>query len=292
VIAGRVLRPLRTITAAAREISATNLSRRLALTGADDELKELGDTFDGLLARLETAFAAQRQFVANASHELRSPLTRQQALIQVTLADPEASVGSLRAAHERVLVSGHQQQRLIDALLALARGQAGLHQAETVDLSAVVAQVLALRESELQARGVAVHSNLSSAFVVGDRRLLEQLVTNIVDNAAHHNNADGQLMVATAVGQDRCVLTVSNTGPVVPAEEVARLLRPFQRMGAERTGPGLGLGLSIVEAIAMAHGADLAVLPRPTGGLHVSVSFVRFAQPRSTGTRALAAATT
>jgi signal transduction histidine kinase len=122
--------------------------------------------------------------------------------------------------------------------------------------------------------------------------LLEQLVTNIVDNAAHHNNADGQLMVATAVGQDRCVLTVSNTGPVVPAEEVARLLRPFQRMGAERTGPGLGLGLSIVEAIAMAHGADLAVLPRPTGGLHVSVSFVRFAQPRSTGTRALAAATT
>src|SRR6516162_3260679 len=142
LVAGRVLRPLRTITAAAREISATNLHERLALGGPDDELKELGDTFDGLLARLEASFSAQRQFVANASHELRTPLARQRVLSQVALADPDATVEALRAAHERVLAAGAEQEQLIEALLTLARGQAGLSTREPFDLAELAGQVL------------------------------------------------------------------------------------------------------------------------------------------------------
>jgi signal transduction histidine kinase len=274
-VAGRVLRRLRTITVAAREISAASLQERLALRGPDDELKELGDTFDGLLARLEASFDAQRQFVANASHELRTPLARQRVISQVALADPDATAETLRAAHERVLASGAQQERIIEALLTLARGQAGLGTREPFDLAEVAGQVLRARRPEAALRGLDLHEALSAAPASGDPRLAERLVANLVDNALNHNVAHGHADVATETRNGQAVVTVVNTGPVVPAAEVGRLLRPFQRHGADRTGhgKGLGLGLSIVQAIATAHGASLAIRPRPGGGLRAEVRF-------------------
>jgi signal transduction histidine kinase len=275
IVAGRVLRPLRTITTAARRISATSLHERIAMGGPNDELKELGDTFDDLLARLERAFQAQRQFVANASHELRTPLARQRTVAQVALADPDASVDSLRAAHERVLASGAEQERLIDALLTLARGQAGPRTSEPFDLASVTSEVLLTRRDEAERQGLSVRQRLSAAPAEGDRRLVERLIANLVDNAIAYNLPDGHVDVAVEARGGHAVVSVSNTGPVVPASDVARLLQPFQRNGPERTGHGrgVGLGLSIVHAITEAHGATLEVHPHPQGGLVVGVGF-------------------
>jgi signal transduction histidine kinase len=275
MIAGRVLRPLRAITASVRDISATNLHERLALRGPDDELKELGGTFNALLTRLDAAFQAQRQFAANASHELRTPLTRQRALAQVALADPDADVDTLRVAHERVLVAGVQQERLIDALLVLARGQAGPSGAEQVDLAQIAERVVADRRAEAMSFGLTVRRALSPASTTGDPRLVERLVTNLVDNALRHNVDDGRVEITTDERNGRAVLTVTNTGPDVPASDIDRLLQPFQRLGRDRVGNSAGLGLSIVQAIADAHGATLGAVSRPTGGLSIEVSFVR-----------------
>jgi signal transduction histidine kinase len=274
-IAGRVLRPLRTITAAAREISAASLSERLALTGPHDELRELGDTFDGLLARLEASFGAQRQFIANASHELRTPLARQRVISQVALADPHASIESLRTAHERVLASGAQQQQLIDALLTLARGQAGLGKQEPFDLADLARQVLAARQSEAQDRNLTLHAALGPAPAAGSPRLAERLAANLVDNALRHNLPGGRIEVVTGTRDSRAVLAVANTGPAVPASAVDGLFQPFQRLGADRTsrGEGLGLGLSIVQAIADTHHATITARPQPEGGLLIEVTF-------------------
>ena len=275
IVAGRVLRPLRTITTAARRISATSLHERIAMGGPNDELKELGDTFDDLLARLERAFQAQRQFVANASHELRTPLARQRTVAQVALADPDASVDSLRAAHERVLASGAEQERLIDALLTLARGQAGPRTSEPFDLASVTSEVVLTRRDEAERHGLDVHQTLSAAPAEGDRRLVERLIANLLDNAIAYNQPGGNLDVVVGTRVGHAVVSVSNSGPLVPASEVERLLQPFQRNGPERTGHGrgIGLGLSIVHAIAEAHSATLEVHPRAQGGLVVEVAF-------------------
>jgi signal transduction histidine kinase len=274
-VAGRVLRRLRTITAAAQHISATSLHERLALGGPGDELKELGDTFDGLLARLDASFDAQRQFVANASHELRTPLARQRVISQVALADPDATAETLRAAHERVLASGAQQERIIEALLTLARGQAGLGTREPFDLAEVAGQVLRARHPEAALRGLDLHEALSAAPASGNPRLAERLVANLVDNALIHNVAHGHADVVTETRNGQAAVTVVNSGPVVPPAEVGRLLQPFQRHATDRTGhgKGLGLGLSIVQAIATAHDASLAIHPRPGGGLRAEVTF-------------------
>jgi signal transduction histidine kinase len=275
LVAGRALRPLRTITAAARDISATSLHRRLALDGPQDELKELGDTFDGLLARLEAAFAAQRQFAANASHELRTPLALQRTLVQVALADPGAGFASLRAACERVLASGAHQERILEALLTLSRGQAGLDKREPFDLAALAGHVLAARQPDAQDRQLAIHTGLAPARATGDPRLAERLIANLADNALAHNTPGGWIEVVTGTRNSHAVLSVINTGPVIPAAAVDRLLQPFQRLGTQRTShsDGLGLGLSIVQAIAHAHGATLTIRPQPGGGLHAEVSF-------------------
>jgi signal transduction histidine kinase len=275
LVAGRVLRPLRTITGAAREISATDLHRRLALTGPDDEFKELGDTFDGLLGRLDASFQAQRQFVANASHELRTPLARLKTLAQVALADPNASVESLRAAHDRVLASEQQLEQLIDALLSLARSERGLDRRQPVDLAALVGEVLADRRDQIERRGLQLHATLDPARIQGDPQLLERLVANLIDNAIRHNSAGGRIEVATTTTAATAVLSVVNDGPVVPAEELERLQAPFQRLGAARTSPGdgHGLGLSIVHAIVAAHEAQLNIGARSEGGLVVEVRF-------------------
>jgi signal transduction histidine kinase len=276
LVAGRALRPLRTITSAARSISASSLNARLALTGPDDELKELGDTFDGLLARLEATFAAQRQFVANASHELRTPLARQQTLIEVALATPEPSVGSLRATCERVLAAGQQQERLIESLLTLARSERGLDRREPVDVQAVTSEVVAARRPEAQARGVSLRADLGQAAALGDSRLAERLVANLVDNAIRHNIPGGTVWMTTSMDESRAFLSVTNTGPEVPLEQVERLFQPFQRLEAGRTArDGLGLGLPIAVAIAAAHGAELRARPHPGGGLEVEVRFPR-----------------
>lgn len=272
LVAGRVLRPLRTITRATRRISATSLHERLALSGPDDELKELGDTIDGLLGRLDAAFTAQRRFIANASHELRTPLARQRTLVQLALADPEASTTTLRAAHERVLAANRQQERLIEALLTLARGDAGLDRSEPFDLAQVTEDVLVARESEAVRRGLDLSMSLSPAPAAGDPHLVERLVINLVDNALRHNLDGGHVHVSTGCSQGQAVLTVTNSGPVVAASEVERLLQPFQQARTDHGG-GLGLGLSIVHAIATAHAATLTMDPLHDGGLRVTTWF-------------------
>jgi signal transduction histidine kinase len=275
LIAGRALRPLRTITNAARDISASNLHRRLALDGPDDEVKQLANTFDDLLGRLEASFDAQRQFVANASHELRTPLTLGRTLVEVALADPNATADTLRATCERVLAAGEQQERLIEALLTLSRSQRGLDHREPFDLAAIAAEVLETRSPEAEARGLHVDARFEPAQTSGDPRLGERLVANLLDNAARHNVAGGRVEIATTTRGGKAVLTVVNTGPVIPTDDLDRLYQPFQRLDTERNGEqdGLGLGLSIVHAIAAAHGATLVTRAQPDGGLNIAVTF-------------------
>jgi signal transduction histidine kinase len=275
LFAGRVLRPLRTITERAREISASNLHERLALAGPDDELTQLAGTFDDLLGRLEAAFVAQRQFVANAAHELRTPLTRAQTVGEVALADPAATVDSLRASHGRVLAAGRQQERLIEALLTLARSERGLDEREPFDLAAVTATMLHARNHEADHRGLYVHATLEPAETIGDPRLAERLVANLLDNALRYNEPHGRIDVTTSAKAGKAVLWVANSGPPIPQEEVERIFRPFQRLGADRTdqSDGLGLGLSIVRAIAAAHDATLTAHAQPGGGLDIEVGF-------------------
>jgi signal transduction histidine kinase len=271
LVAGRALRPLRTMASAAREISASNLHRRLALAGPDDELKQLGNTFDDLLARLEASFDAQRQFVANASHELRTPLTLERALIEVALADPDADFQSLRRTCEQVLAAGEQQERLIDALLTLSRGQRGIDRHEPVDLAAVAAA--SVRTTGVD--GLRFATVFEPARTSGDARLVERLVANLVNNAVSYNEPDGRVEITTGTEAGRARLTVLNTGPIVPATKLDQLFQPFERMEGSRTADakGFGLGLSIVQAIATAHDAVITARPRLSGGLLVEVSF-------------------
>jgi signal transduction histidine kinase len=278
--AGRVLRPLRVMTTTTREISERNLHERLALAGPDDELKDLGDTIDGLLARLEMAFDSQRRFIANASHELRTPLMLSQTLLQVALANPGITLDSLRAACQEVVDAGKDQAQLIDALLILARSQRGLDHREPVDLTAAVKDALNAHEPSAAAKRLQVDAALDEGNVQGDARLIHRLVSNLVDNAIRYNVTGGRVDVKLAATATETKLTVTNTGPPVPPDQISRLLEPFQRAAPDRTAPdraaspnGLGLGLSIVADIAEAHGASLAVRPRPEGGLTVAVSF-------------------
>jgi signal transduction histidine kinase len=276
LVAGRALRPLRTITNAARDISASNLHRRLALEGPDDELKQLANTVDGLLGRLEASFDAQRQFVANASHELRTPLTYERALVEVALADPNATADTLRETCERVLVVGEQQERLIEALLTLSRSQRGLDQREPFDLAAVAAEVLETLRPEAERKQLHIDTALDPAPTSGDAALGERLVANLVDNAVRHNVPAGRIEVATGTKNGHAVLSIANSGPVLPTGEIDRLFQPFQRLATESNNgqdDGLGLGLSIVQAIATAHEATLTRRARPEGGLAIEVRF-------------------
>jgi signal transduction histidine kinase len=277
VAAGRVLRPLRVMTTTTRQISERNLHERLALAGPDDELKDLGDTIDGLLARLEAAFGSQRRFVANASHELRTPLMLSQTILQVALADPGITLDSLRAACQEAIDAGKDQARLIDALLTLARSQRGLDQREPVDLAAVVDDALDAHRPAAAARGLQVDAAIDDATVPGDARLICRLVSNLLDNAIRHNTTGGRVEVGLAASPAEATLTMTNTGPPVPPDQVSRLLEPFQRAAPDRTASpdGLGLGLPIIADIAQAHQARLQIRPRPGGGLTITISFPR-----------------
>jgi signal transduction histidine kinase len=272
VIAGRALRPIRTITETARDISASSLHRRLALEGPDDELKQLGNTVDGLLARLEISFEAQRQFVANASHELRTPLTLERTLLEVALSDPNASIDSYRRTCEQLLAVGEQQERLIEALLTLSRGQRGLDSRQPVDLAAITATAAAAADHD----GLVLDTALLPAQTTGNPRLVERLVANLLSNAIHHNIDDGSVSITTETRDGHAVLTVSNTGPAIPASDLERIFQPFQRLDpgrANNNGNGLGLGLSIVQAIANAHGATITTDAQADGGLQIQISF-------------------
>jgi signal transduction histidine kinase len=275
LVAGRILRPLRTITNAARHISEVSLDRRLALEGPPDELKHLGDTIDGLLGRLQAAFEAQRHFVANAAHELRAPLTVERAMLQVALADPGLTLDALRAACEDVIENGRQQEKLLEALLTLARSQRGLDHKEALDLAAIAGDMAGSRKQQVTAAGLQLDLALRPALVSGDPQLVERLVANLLDNALRYNRAGGSVRMATEDNVDGARLIVTNTGPVVPEDQIARLLEPFQRIAPSRTGQheGLGLGLSIVQAIARAHGAHLDVNAGAEGGLTVEIRF-------------------
>jgi signal transduction histidine kinase len=282
LVAGWVLAPLRAMADTTRDISAASLDRRLAMEGPPDELKQLSDTIDGLLERLEATFDAQRRFVANASHELRTPLTATRAMLEMVLSDPTATIETFRETCSQVLDEGEQQEELIEALLALAQGQRGIDRRELVDLAVVTSTVLDRYELEAIARSVTVEAQLSPARLLGDRRLIERLVSNLLQNALRHNDAGGAVRVSVREQARSSALTISNTGPVIPADKIATLTQPFQRLAPDRTGyrDGLGLGLSIVEAIANAHDAALDVKPREGGGLKVTVRFPRaIAQP-------------
>jgi signal transduction histidine kinase len=275
VVAGRALRPLREITQTAREISATNLHRRLALGGPDDELKDLGDTIDALLVRLEDSFQAQRAFVANASHELRTPLALTRAMLQFSLADPQLSFDELKATCADVLDAGAEHEQLVEALLTLAQGQRGIERHEAFDLAAIVQEAIDAQRSRAGGHEVTIHAALRRAWASGDPRLVRRLVSNLLENALGHNIPGGHVRVRIEPGPGLASLTIVNTGPRVPADQIGRLTQPFQRLVPDRTaGPdGHGLGLSIVAAIAAAHGANLDIRPNPDGGLLVAVAF-------------------
>jgi signal transduction histidine kinase len=275
LVAGRVLKPLRVMTAATRRISENSLHERLAMGGPDDELKSLSNTIDELLARLEAAFDSQRRFVANASHELRTPLMLTQTMLQVALADPDLTLDSLRSTCQDVITVGKDQAQLIDALLILARSQRGLDHRAPVDLAAAVADALNRAEATAASAGLTIDATIQPALIAGDDRLVRTLVTNLVSNAIRYNRPRGNVQVLTTRQAGRALLRVTNTGPPVPRDQVGRLLQPFQRLSDQRSTDrdSLGLGLSIVAAIADAHGAALSLRPQPAGGMTVDVAF-------------------
>ncbi len=284
-VAGRVLRPLRQMADAARAISAGNLHHRIALSGPDDEFKQLGDTIDDLLARLEASFAAQRRFVANAAHELRTPLTVERTVLQVALADPNASTVSLRAACEELLAAGRGQEQLLDSLLTLATSERGLDRRDPLDLAVLAQQALGGTRAEIEQRELVLRADLVAATVEGDPYLVMRLIANLVDNAVRYNRPGGWIDVETRIESDLVVLSVANSGQPVSRAQVERLFEPFQRLGRDRVGSSdhRGLGLSIVSAIATAHDAMVSAEPGREGGLEVSVVFPAASDAPPTG---------
>jgi signal transduction histidine kinase len=268
-MAGRVLRPVHRITDAARRLSEQTLHRRINLQGPDDELKELADTFDAMLARLEAAFTSQRRFVANASHELRTPLATERVLIDEALANRSAQPEDFRSILEQLRVNSEETERLVDALLVLARSERGIERLSDIDLAAAAESALAAAAPEAALKGVDIRSNLVSVAVKGDPGLLDRLVGNVVENGIRHNSPGGWVEVVTRRAGSRALLDVSNTGPVLDAATVATLVEPFRRAGPDRSGDdgGFGLGLSIVDGVVKAHQGSMTVRARPGGGL-------------------------
>jgi signal transduction histidine kinase len=270
LLAGRALRPLRDITATARRVSGENLGERIALQGPRDELRELADTFDRMLARLDAAFASQRHFVANASHELRTPLAIMRTEIDVALADPDASREELRAMGEAIREMVDRSERLIAGLLVLARSQAAAGPEEPTDLAALAGDCITDLHARAVEAQVEIHDDLEPAWTSGEPALLERMVANLLDNGIHHNEPDGCLDVSTRVTAGRVVLDVRNGGAPIDPATAAQLTQPFRRV--DRRGEGFGLGLSIVRSVAEAHGGSVTLAAPPSGGLQVVVS--------------------
>ena len=270
-VSGRVLRPVRAITEAARRASDQHLGERLALTGAQDELKELADTFDDMLERLDLSFAAQRRFVANASHELRTPLTVMRTAIDVALAKPNRTTQHLEDMAARVRRSVDRAEHMIEALLVLAISDQGVTSSELLDLSAVAEDALELAAPGITELGLRVEADLGPAETTGDQQLIERMVWNLVDNAVRHNERGGWIRVTTGRVPGGAVLRIANSGAVVPPGAVPTLAEPFRRIHKGSDG-GVGLGLSIAQSVSTAHGAQLDIHSQPEGGLDISLT--------------------
>ncbi|WP_395294099.1 sensor histidine kinase [Kitasatospora hibisci] len=273
-MAGRVLRPLGRITRTAREVASSDLHRRIELDGPDDELKELADTFDDMLDRLDRSFDSQRRFVANASHELRTPLAINRTLLEVQLSDPAASP-DLQQLGKTLLATNERSEQLVEGLLLLARSENELTDRRAVELSEVATRALEQTRAEAGKRDVELRSELGPAVVAGNGVLLERLALNLLQNAVRYNTAGGWVEITTAgVPGGGGELVVSNTGPVVPGYELEHIFEPFRRVkGADRTrsDKGVGLGLSIVRSVVRAHGGTVDATPRAGGGLTMRV---------------------
>ncbi|MGW7268761.1 sensor histidine kinase [Streptomyces sp. NPDC054842] len=273
-MAGRVLSPLGRITRTARAVAGSDLSRRIELDGPDDELKELADTFDDMLERLQRAFTAQQRFVGNASHELRTPLAINRTLLEVHLSDPGAPV-ELQQLGKTLLATNERSELLVEGLLLLARSDNQIVERKPVNLAEVAQQATDQVRAEAEAKGVEIRGERAPAVVQGNGVLLERIALNLIQNAVRYNvPEDGWVEVTTEVQHGRAVLVVANTGPVVPAYEIDNLFEPFRRLRTERTGSdkGVGLGLSIARSVARAHGGHIYAEPREGGGLVMRVT--------------------
>lgn len=273
-MAGRVLSPLGRITRTARRVAGTDLSRRIELDGPDDELKELADTFDEMLDRLERAFTAQQRFVGNASHELRTPLAINRTLLEVHLSDPEAPT-ELQQLGKTLLATNERSEQLVEGLLLLARSENQIVERKPVDLAEVADRAIDQARAEATQKAVQIRGERAPAVVQGNGVLLERIALNLVQNAVRYNVAEGGWVeVTTELQPGQALLVVSNTGPVVPAYEIDNLFEPFRRLRTERTGSdkGVGLGLSIARSVARAHGGRIIAEPREGGGLVMRVT--------------------
>ncbi|MFF7261621.1 two-component sensor histidine kinase [Streptomyces sp. JV178] len=274
-MAGRVLAPLGRITRTARAVAGSDLSRRIELDGPDDELKELADTFDDMLERLQRAFTAQQRFVGNASHELRTPLAINRTLLEVHLSDPNAPA-ELQQLGKTLLATNERSEQLVEGLLLLARSDNQIVERKPVDLAEVASQAVDQVHAEADAKKVEIRGERAPAVVQGNGVLLERIALNLVQNAVRYNvpGPGGWVEVTTELQQGQAVLVVTNTGPVVPAYEIDNIFEPFRRLRTERTGSdkGVGLGLSIVRSVARAHGGHIAAQPREGGGLVMRVT--------------------
>lgn len=286
IIAARALGPIAEVTATARRISEGQMGERIDLGGAYDELRDLADTFDAMLDRLDRSFVAQRRFVSNASHELRTPLAVIRTEVDVTMADPDASQQELRDMGHVVLDATNRAGALVESLLTLAKIDAqvenGLTQIDSFDLAdAVPLALMAVRE-EAGELGLRIHQDAMRAPVVGDIHLLEQLVANLVSNAVRHNMPGGEVWVRTSRSPGKCELQVSNTGQTLDQATVDELFTPFKRAADRTQSKGTGLGLSIVRAIVLAHHGSVRLAPRAGGGLEVTVSLPSTLEPAET----------
>ncbi|MFC7302726.1 sensor histidine kinase [Streptomyces monticola] len=273
-MAGRVLSPLGRITRTARQVAGSDLTRRIELDGPDDELKELSDTFDEMLDRLERAFTAQQRFVANASHELRTPLAINRTLLEVHLSDPGAPP-ELQQLGKTLLSTNERSEQLVEGLLLLARSDNQIVERKPVDLAEVASRALDQVRPEAEEKGVEIRGERGLAVVQGNGVLLERIALNLVQNAVRYNvDEAGWVEVRTEAKDGQAELVVTNTGPVVPAYEIDNLFEPFRRLRTERTGSdkGVGLGLSIARSVARAHGGRIIAEPREGGGLVMRVT--------------------
>ncbi|WP_030670525.1 sensor histidine kinase [Streptomyces cellulosae] len=273
-MAGRVLSPLGRILRTARAVAGSDLSRRIELDGPDDEIKELADTFDDMLERLQRAFTAQQRFVGNASHELRTPLAINRTLLEVHLSDPNAPV-ELQQLGKTLLATNERSEQLVEGLLLLARSDNQIVERKPVDLAEVAEQAVDQVHGEAQAKGVVIRGEQKPALVQGNGVLLERIALNLLQNAVRYNVPEGGWVeVTTEIQHGQAVLVVANTGPVVPAYEIDNIFEPFRRLRTERTGSdkGVGLGLSIVRSVARAHGGHISAQPREGGGLVMRVT--------------------